>query len=122
MITLPSWSVALATMLGNALWVYGLWSLVTTISIAWLSLEDQRQTLNITLQAVKDNKQLQHSHQWMSNVLVWTGGTISVVGIGSGFWFVGSVGLLSVVVLSNYRQLFWQYMANPDIKISDTVD
>lgn len=109
-ITIPPITTGLATILGNVTWVFGLICLLAVVVFAWLSLDDQQEKLDEVVSEAVSNAEMPLSLKCIADVLVWTAAVIYGIGLGSGFWFVGSVGLIATMITTKYRRLFWEQM------------
>ena len=104
--TLPPWALSIATILGNVTWLWGLLVFFVACIYTFATFyEGGRLLNNLVDEAIKQNKK---TSKLMSTILLITSCIISIIGVGSGFWFVGISTLLANWSLMGYRTQYWK--------------
>jgi len=105
-LALPTWALSIATVLGNVTWLWGLLVLFVAIIYGFSTFYEGGRLLNDLIdEAIKKNHK---SSKLLSTVLLITSSVISIIGIGSGFWFVGIATLSANWSLAGYRTEYWK--------------
>jgi len=105
-VTLPPWALSISTILGNVTWLWGLLVLFVAIIYTFATIHNNGELLTQLVDAAITANI--YTNKFMSDVLLTTSCIIAVIGLGSGFWFVGLTTLLANLSLMEYRKRYWQ--------------
>lgn len=107
LVVLPQVMVVIATLLGNVAWVYGAVCMFATVVFCTMRIPEFRVHRERVVTEAVAASQLTPNHKGMAGMLVVTGYIIFLIGVGSGFWFTGTFGLLTLMIMTPFRADVW---------------
>lgn len=119
LLTLPDWAVYIAIILGNVTWVLGILLLFVAVIFTFSTYHEGGKNLETIIdEVIKKNKR---SSKIMAHISLGVSYVIAIIGVGSGFWFVGLMSICANVSLNEFRRRYWNRIeANRFGGIDDT--